>query len=306
MRFVTLLMLAMLAVQTSMVNAENAKDIMSIDWLIGHMKSSAENLTVYRYAIDSKANITFVNSSNTSRVTYITNQQGAVNLSSKAVMQSMSTKTEPKMKANTGDQYQSYLINDTQYIKANDRWTKYAVPNATLALQVHDEIVGQVNLIDESNMKIVGTENIDGQDYYVLRGVPNAWIYREFLSSQLISAYFSSPTRLSEEILNASRNINDTQLINNSEVVIASWIAKDSHLLKKNLIQEKITATPEILNISTKEDFKIDVDFTEISLFNEFDSPVEIVLPEEARSAKPFIFTPVNNSTSGCHVCNMS
>ncbi len=72
-------------------------------------------------------------------------------------------------------------------------WTSLNITDTAQVLQDYNEIPGQVNLIKYSNMKIVGTEKMQGQDYYKITGSPIESIYAGMIGLQLLAAYFPSP-----------------------------------------------------------------------------------------------------------------
>jgi hypothetical protein len=65
-----------------------------------------------------------------------------------------------------------------------------------------------------------------------------------------------------------------------------SWISKDGSLLKKNDIRMSLAITPETLGLTNESgDFQMNVDLQTQTLFRNYNQPVSIVLPEDARGA---------------------
>jgi hypothetical protein len=279
-------------------------DTMNVDWLKQRMIDAADNLTTYSYAVNSETNASYSNSSSSSSVTVISKSQGAVDMLNKAATSSMFLETMPRGEESKVDLLEIYFVNGTDYTNWNGNWSSNAVSNITEGIKAHNEIVQQVNLIDVSDMEMVGTEDLDGREVYVLRGSPSPQLYRTYLSLALVSAVASSPISLPREILRASRDINSTRLLENGEMVLTVWVDKNTYRLKKNTIETKVSANPEILNLTGEEDFMIMAETTETSTFTDFGSPVLIALPDGAGAAGP-LFIGLINST-GCIACQKS
>jgi hypothetical protein len=308
---IVLTALALLVLQVSWAYAEaydtsndTANDTMNVDWLKQRMIDATENLTTYSYAVNSETNASYSNSSSSGSVTVVSKSQGAVDMRNRAARSSMLLETMPKGGESKVDLLEIYFINGTDYTSWNGNWSSNAVSNVTEGMWVHNEIVQQVNLIGMSEMEMVGTEELDGREVYVLRGSPSQQLYRTYLALALVSAYASSPISLPRAILRASRDINSTKLLDNGEMVLTAWVDKDTYRLKKNMIETKVSATPEILNLTGEEDFTIIAETAETSTFTDFGAPVVIALPDGAGASGP-LFIGLINST-GCIACQRS
>ncbi len=108
-------------------------------------------------------------------------------------------------------------------------------------------------------------------------------IYKGMVGLQLIAAYLSSPFPLPKELRNQTLDIRNTTLINNSSIVVTAWVSKNDSLLRRLDINSTLNITPEILNISSP-DFRIMSTLNESTVYENFGSPVEIVLPEDAQN----------------------
>lgn len=301
---IVLTALTLLALQVPWIYAEAyniTNDTMNVDWLKQRMIDAAVNLTTYSYAVNSETNASYSNSSSLGNVAVVSKSQGAVDMRNNAARSSMFLETMPKGGESKVDLLEIYFINGSDYTSWNGNWSSYAVSNITEGMKVHNEIVQQVNLIDMSGMEMIGTEVLDGQEVYVLHGSPSAQLYRTYIGLALVSAIASAPISLPREILRASRDINSTQLLDNGEMALTVWVDKDTYLLKKNMIETKVLATPEILNLTNEEDFMITAETTEISTFTGFGDPVMIALPDGAGASGP-LFAGLINST-GCIAC---
>jgi len=91
--------------------------------------------------------------------------------------------------------WEGYFINGSEYWKQDMNWTRLTVNDTAQVLQAYSEIPGQVNLIKYSNMKIVGMEKMQGEDYYKITGspIPIQSIDSGMTGLQLLAAYFRLP-----------------------------------------------------------------------------------------------------------------
>jgi hypothetical protein len=325
---ITLIALALLVLQVSWAYAEAygtannvvndaannttdnvANGTMNVDWIKQRMIDAAVNLTTYSYAVNSETNASYSNSSSSSNVTVISKSQGAVDMLNKAATSSMFLETMPRGEESKVDLLEVYFVNGTDYTNWNGNWSSNAVSNITEGMKAHNEIVQQVNLINMSDMEMVGTEELDGHEVYVLRGSPSPQLYRTYLALALESAYASSPISLPRAVLRASRDINSTSinstgLLENGEMVLTIWVDKNTYRLKKNTIETKVSANPEILNLTGEENFTIMAETAETSTFTDFGAPVLIALPDGAGVAGPLLVGRINST--GCIACQKS
>ena len=180
--------------------------------------------------------------------------------------------------------WEGYFVNGSEYWKEGQNWTRLRSMTPAQVLQAYNELPGQVNLIKYSDMKIVGMEKMQGEDYYKITGSPIKSIYSGIIGLQLLAAYFPSPFPLPDKLKNGTFDISNTDLINNSRIILTAWISKNDSILRRLDINSSLTITPKTLNISSP-DFKIMSYMNESTVYSNFGSPVKIVLPKEAQSA---------------------
>jgi hypothetical protein len=242
------------------------------------MMNAADNLTTYTYSRQAEASITYQNQTLDERFLVGKETVGKVDLPDQSGWWN-ATLTDRE----TGEvlTWQGYLVNGSEYWKEDQNWTRFLVNNTTSILEEYNELPGQVALIQLSDMQIVGTDGCDDEECYRLEGTPIKPILEEILALQLVASYFGSPFPLPDELENASFSIEDTNLLNNSRVVITAWVSKNSSLLKRLDIDSSMTATPEILNISEPE-FNIKSLLNESTVYSAFGQPVTVELPTEA------------------------
>ncbi len=273
---VLIMLLAILA--ASMV--ATAQEV-NIQQLKQTAENSAKNLTSYSYSRSAESMQIYSNDSLRKEYDASKTTNGKVDQVNKSGWWSSNLTDEE-----TGDvlTWQGYFINGSEYWKEGMNWTQLNVTDAAQVLQAYNELPGQVNLIKYSNMKIVGMDKMQDEDYYKISGSPIPSIYTGMTGLQLLAAYFPSPFALPDELKNGTFDISNTSLMNNSRIVLTAWISKNDSILKRLDINSSLTITPKILNITSPE-FKIMSLINESTVYNSFGSPVEIVLPKEAQNA---------------------
>ncbi len=260
-----------------------AQDV-SADLLKQMMIESADNLTTYTYSRTGDTSVLYSNDSLREEFRATKATLGKVDLARQSGWWGSELRD-----LETGDvlTWEGYFINGSEFWKEGQNWTEFMVNDSAKIMEEYNELPGQVNLINYSNMQIVGSENIDGQEFYKLAGSPIEPIYRGMIGLQLLAAYFPSPFLLPEEIGNRSLDIDDSALLNNSSIVLTAWVSREDNLLQRLDINSRLVITPQILNI-TSPDFRIESTMNESTTYTGFGSPVEIVLPDEALQNKTF------------------
>jgi hypothetical protein len=242
------------------------------------MIDSVANLDSYRFNIDSTQQIEVFNRStkgeNVSTIKVTTVGDGGVNLTARAmgVVQSLNIVSDDNNA--TSGRSETYILNDTIYMSMDGNWTSLKLPSADLIWDRQNMVKNQAELINNSDIDLLGSEVLDGEDTYKIRVVPNMDTYAAVLSEQVGS------------ILPVAA-LNLTEMYRNSSLDWVSWITKDTHLLKKNEVQMGLMVTPETIGLSANEtgDFEMHVNVTATTVFSDFNQMVEVVLPEGAKNA---------------------
>ncbi len=245
------------------------------------VQKSASNITAYTYIRSSENSILYSNESvNTS---FIADKvtQGKVNLPGQSGWWSSNLTDK-----NTGrvQMLQAYFVNGSEYWNQGQNWTKFETNDPARIMEDYNELPGQIALINYSNMRIIGSETIGGVDSYKLMGSPIDTIYKGIIGLQLINAYLPSPFAPPNELRNQTLDIGNTSLVNNSDIIITAWVSKNDSLLRRIDLNSTLTITPEILNIASSN-FKIVSRLNESTVYRDFNSPIKISLPEEAKNS---------------------
>ncbi len=278
----SLCLIALLAGMT-LFQAAWAEDA-SLDQLEQAMSEAADNLTTYAYSRTGDTMIVYSNDTLRDEFHAAKATKGKVDL-----VKHLGWWGSELKDLNTGESlnWEGYFINGSEFWKEGRNWTQFIANDSAKIMDEYNELPGQVNLINYSNMEIVGSENVGGEEVYRLEGTPIEPIYEGIIGLQLLAAYMPSPFPLPKEIRDRSIDIDDAALFNNSSVLITAWVSKKDNLLKRLDINSSLVITPQILNI-TSSDFRIMSTSNESTAYSGFGSPIEITLPEDASKNETF------------------
>jgi hypothetical protein len=249
-----------------------AEDV-SVDQLKQMMTASADNLTSYTYSRSAESTIIYSNESLQDKFAAIKATKGKVNLTAKSGWWSHQL-------TDIGDgqvlSWQGYFLNGTELWKEGENWTQFNITNPDALLADYNELPGQAQLLNYSDLLITGTETIDGEDCYILAGEPIPLIKETILGTQIFASYLSSPFPL----------LDNTSIQGNSNVSVTAWISKQTSLLRRIEIDSSLTLTPSILKIE-EQNFTIQSTLQERTDYSDFGESVQIVLPEESQNQSP-------------------
>jgi hypothetical protein len=251
------------------------------------MLNSTVNLTTYTYSRLAETTDQYSNQSVHTEFAAVKSVEGKVDLANKSGYFG-----EKLVDLEGGETllWEGYFINGSEYWKEGENWTNFTIIDPASVMADYNEIPGQVDLIDLSNMTLVGSEPIEGESCYKLVGSPEEPIEKGMVGLQLLATYFPSPFPMPAELKNLSFDIDKTELLNNSNVVLKAWIGENTSLLRRLDINQSLTITPGILKIES-EPFMIQSWINETTVYRDFGSPVMIKLPAEAKElASPYRF----------------
>lgn len=180
---------------------------------------------------------------------------------------------------------QTYVVDDTMYMMADmamlgmtePMWMKSALPEEDWA-----DISGQMNqvdyiaeLLDAVEVNLIGSETIDGIDCYVLELIPDVdQLWQLAMQQSDIGGQGMLPS-IDDELL--SEMFQDFS--------VKYWVAKDTYLLAKAIIDWTMELTPEAMGYPDEEGV-VNMDVSIIMLAYGYNEPVSIVLPPEAEDAE--------------------
>lgn len=235
----------------------------------------------YRFLMEMNQNTQVVNltTGGSQKLYTHTFSVGSMNMSTRALKMIMATLTVPKGDEEnaTASSMEEFLINDTIYFKMDGNWTSMVLPGVSAAWSRQNTMGQQIDMLNRSNLSLLGSEAVEGQECYKLLARMNGTVIRDQISEETGSF-------LPEQFLNIS------ELFSNMTLEAYYWIAKDTHQLKKTEVMESFVLNPQSLGLPTNETEKMEMRVnTTISLtFEGINESVNVVLPAEASKAQPF------------------
>lgn len=252
------------------------------------MIDSANGLDSYRFSTESLQKITVLNRSiedaNASTITVKAVGNGDVDLSGRAVSMVQTVNMESENNVVPPGESETIILNDTIYMGVGGNWTSLQLPNADLIWDRQNIVKNQAELINNSEVVLLGSEIVEGQDSYKIKVIPDMETYSAVLSEQVGNT-------LPVAILNIS------EMYRNSPPQWTSWVTKDGYHLTKNEILMNFTVTPDDMDLSPEEvgDFEMTLDLASTAIFRDFNQPVEITLPEGAKNATAMTLMPASS-----------
>jgi tetratricopeptide (TPR) repeat protein len=244
------------------------------------LSNSSNNLNAYRFMLDSIQKIALINQSaninSTSRIVINSSSEGAVNLTGRSMRISsiLSVNSDGSKNTTSPSSSETYFLNDTIYMRMDKNWTQIGM-SSPQELWNHEHMIRhQIELLNRSKLEISGSENIDGQDCFKVNVTPDLETYRAVISEQMGSTL-------------PLAYLNFAELHQNGSVDWTSWIAKDSHLLKKIDMLISFTLTPDLMGLPVEKvgKFEMEVRFNATMLFLDYNQSTAIILPLEAKNA---------------------
>jgi hypothetical protein len=250
------------------------------------VEDASSQSQTYRFLMEMEQNTDLVNLTTGDVQTLYarTISAGSMNMSSRSLKIVMASLNLPKGDEVNATAYalDEYLINDSLYLKIDGNWTYMKLPEVAEAWSQQNTMKQQIDMLNRSNLTMLGSEVVDDQDCYILFAKVNASAIAEQISKQ------TGPS-LPVQFMNLS------ELFRNTTLNAYYWIVKDAHQLKKANITESFTFNPAYLGLPTNdtENIEMRVNTTISMLFEDVNESVNIVLPAEAGSSKPFLQNPI-------------
>ncbi len=240
----------------------------------------------YRFDLELAQMMQIVNLSNqTEAQTILIKSLGAgslnlTNRSMKLVLASLALSVVDRENA-SATTLEEYLQNDTIYMKIDGNWTqlKMGMPE----VWAEQDMAGQqIEILNRSEITLLGSEKIDGRDCYKIRVAPEMESFSKIASQQTGSLLGTMDL---------------VELFNNSSMDLIYWIDKESFLLARTEQTTTFDLTPESLGLKATgpQSQRIKMVAKSTVNYRDYNEPVEIMLPAEAKEATalPFNLTSV-------------
>jgi hypothetical protein len=179
----------------------------------------------------------------------------------------------------------SYLLGDTLYTCDSREWTKHTISDPARAIEERDQLRSMAKLIAGSQIEILGNENIDGENCYKLKFVPNTQFSRGMLTSLALAARSESPVALPETGMDLLAE--DDNLLQNGEMSWTAWISAKDYLPRKVESEMKFMLMPESLHPPEEaSDLRAEMTSEKTINFKDFGKKKLIELPADANNAR--------------------
>lgn len=254
-----------------------AEDV-SADQLKQMTIKSADEVASYDYSRMAQTAIVYKNESLEDGFVATKTTVGKVNLTAQSGWWSHQLKD-----TGTGEVllWQGYFINGKEYWKEGDNWTEFILNDSGAVMEDYNDLPGQAELLNYSDMIITGSEEIEGLDCYKITAEPIAAVQKAIIGTQIFASYLASPFSLPDEFEADDFDFENTSIIENSDVSVTAWVSKNDSLLRRMSIDSSLNLTPAILKIY-EQNFTIQSTLHETTDYTDFDQPVQIELPTEA------------------------
>ena len=247
----------------------------SADDLKMMMMDSVEKVKTSRSAMEMDQTMTLVNETGSTTFDVVSRGEVFTNVTNRSVWMTMITTTSSEdVEENLTMEMETYLLGDTVYMKLGENWTVLTgIPREMWDRQ--DQLKNQMEIINHSEAEVIGSAKIDGQDTYELKIVPDMETFSVVLAEEMGSMPLYG--------------INLTKLYEESEMDWTVWLSKETKLPLKSQMHMKLTLPPEMLGLPVEGAgfVKMIVDTEVTKLYYEYNQPMNIELPEEARRAPP-------------------
>lgn len=258
--------------------------------LMEDLLKASGNVTSYRFESLKVTTAEFLNLTEgrtlEDRLAYQLKEEGEISIAKNASQSMLRVSQESSM---TSEKYRNlsmsasreyYIINSTRYEKNNGNWTRLFMPYPEYELLRENRLYLQLDILNRSTSEVIGSETVDGTDCWKMKVSPE----NSTIRAAVIALEVSDVLGLPAQILLAM--FNTTELERSSSIDWTAWVSKDDKRLVKRDGSVKASITPEVLGISSPGvRFVINVTVDDSMRFFDYDRPLEIELPDEAKSA---------------------
>jgi hypothetical protein len=264
-----LLTLALIVVTLSgCVDKElDAKDMKTL------MANSGKNLDSYRFVTETVQEIKAIENSTEAYTLVIRSlDEGAVNLAAQNMSISTSKNASSGREALPSMQREIYVIRDMAKVKLDGNWSQAALQDPKYFWALQNVAEKQDVLLNQSQLKLSGSEMIEGLACNRIEVIPDRQAYESVLFEQLGAVL-------------PLAYLNLTKLYKSSAVNWTMWVSKDDGLPRKENVKMAFSVTPEMMELPDDQikDFLIKIDLNTTTRYVDYNQPLVITLPEGQR-----------------------
>jgi uncharacterized lipoprotein NlpE involved in copper resistance len=257
--------------------------------------ASVEKIDTYKFDMDLTQETLISNETDETEMTTVSTGKAVVDASNKIMSLEMTSSIETPDKAEMPDGPMEitmvmYLVDNAMYMKMDMgipeipvQWRKIDMPEGYEdSWDSQNQMEQQIELLRISEVDLLKAETVNGVDCYVLKITPDMDKYSEFLMKQGGMSELMQGMQEDFDIGNLIKGMSITQ-----------WIAKDTLFPTKTEMQMKMVISSEDLNLEdTEETFTMTLDQSTTLVFYDYNEPVNLELPEDAKNAGAFPMFP--------------
>jgi len=242
---------------------------------------SLDEIRTYQFNMDMTGGIAAEAEGEAYEATMVMDLDGVLDLENRQMKMDMTVNVEglPGLgedKTETG--IETYLVSDMIYMmmdvpEMGPMWMKLEMPEGYWGEM--SQIESQIELLEVAQVKVIGSETIEGTDCYVLQLTPDM--------EQLWQLAMQQPKLPGEEVPDVAEEFLQEMF---RSVSVKQWIAKDTYFLIKaeiDMVFVSTELTAEAMGL--QEGVSLPTYISIVLLSYNYNQPVSIVLPPEAEEA---------------------
>ncbi len=189
---------------------------------------------------------------------------GVLNVTSRTMKMNMTTITNSEEAGKIVSDIEMYMVNDTLYTNIDGNWTR--MPEMHEEMWDQSQAIIQVELLNASEIELIGSDEVDGEDAYKVKVIPDMETYTAIVNQQMGSIPLST--------------LNITEVLEGSEMNWTICISKESHLPLKNQFELTLTADIMDLSVGGVGEIEIGIKSNSTGFYSRYNEPVDIEVPE--------------------------
>ncbi len=246
------------------------------------MIESVEKVETVTFNTDTDQTINVINNSETNRtlrtMTFETRSvgDGVLNVTDRAMRMTMTTTAISEDSGEIVSEMEAYMKGDTMYTKVDGNWTKMpGMPEEMWDQQ--NQVKSQAELLNASEIELVGSEKVNGEDAYKVNVVPDMETFTAILNQQIGSMPFYI--------------MNMTEIFEETDMGWTTWISKGSHLPLKTQVALDMTITADMMGLPADEmgEIEMEIESDSTVVYSNYNEPVVIEVPQEALAAPSWL-----------------
>ncbi|KQC14523.1 MAG: hypothetical protein APR56_03595 [Methanosaeta sp. SDB] len=201
---------------------------------------------------------------------------GVLNVTDRAMRMTMTTTAISEDSGEIVSEMEAYMKGDTMYTKVDGNWTKMpGMPEEMWDQQ--NQVKSQAELLNASEIELVGSEKVNGEDAYKVNVVPDMETFTAILNQQIGSMPFYI--------------MNMTEIFEETDMGWTTWISKGSHLPLKTQVALEMAITADMMGLPAGEmgEIEMEIESDSTVVYSNYNEPVVIEVPQEALAAPSWL-----------------